>query len=292
MSIALSATFMMSCSNDEGTVSNEVANEPQVSSLEMQNLQLRITEIADSMRVVAPANQTRGFWKWLGAAFTDGISAMWGFTIAGPYGAAVAASTGSALVAAFLGEPEFSMVANMQTNEEIAEYNNKVLLLPTRFQRLTANDSIGFYHNAILKNIGSDKLRSANDANTVYAMAYTSAKTIAKEKGINIYFTTLNDIIFNNPNLRKLASNLPRIRNVQNVDELCLFFTNLYPEAEEEIAVIGTYFKGMEGIDENQRAIYTKSVLNTVNNAMIADSTKMKLNRCVIVGNASSILWK
>ncbi|MDE5949207.1 MAG: hypothetical protein K2G86_10630 [Prevotella sp.] len=62
VSIALATTTMFSCSNENEQEETASANIITNNATGTDYLQSRIAEISDSMQVITPVVQTRGFW--------------------------------------------------------------------------------------------------------------------------------------------------------------------------------------------------------------------------------------
>lgn len=277
VSIAL-ATTMFSCSNENEQEETASANVVTNTATGMDNLQSRIAEISDSMQVIAPAAQTRGFWKWLKVFNADAVGAILGTFYGGPIGTAIGAAGASAIAAA-------------QNDYDIYTEEDFTKLVDFNQLNISQADSVGLYHNLILLQLKNENLRSMPIDSVLYKVE-KCAKLVTKANKISINDTDIRLNTVDNTALILMKNSINRINEAQDSKELNAIFCELYPKHTKEINIIKEYIDGLSKIEESQRDQYTELVLKETNNADISDEMKSTVKSGVLVGNASSQLWK
>lgn len=277
VSIAL-ATTMFSCSNENEPEETASANVVTNTATGMDNLQSRIAEISDSMQVIAPAAQTRGFWKWLKVFNADAVGAILGTFYGGPIGTAIGAAGASAIAAA---QNDYG-ISTEEDFTEIVDFNQL---------NISQADSVGLYHNLILLQLKNENLRSMPIDSVLYKVE-RCAKLVTKANKISISDTDIRLNTVDNTALILMKNNINRINEAQDSKELNAIFCELYPKRTKEINIVKEYIDGLSKIEESQRDQFTELVLRETNNADISDEMKSTVKSGVLVGNASSQLWK
>lgn len=272
------ATTMFSCSNENEQEETASANVVTNTATGMDNLQSRIAEISDSMQVIAPAAQTRGFWKWLKVFYFDAAGAILGTFYGGPIGTAIGAAGASAIAAA-------------QNDYGISTEEDFTKLVDFNQINISQADSVGLYHNLILQQLKNENLRSMPIDSVLYKVE-KCAKLVTKANKISINDTDIRLNTVENAALVLMRNSINRINEAQDSKELNAIFCELYPKHTKELNIVKEYIDGLNKIEESQRSRYTELVLSETNNAKISDEMKSSVRNGVLVGNASSQLWK
>lgn len=277
VSIAL-ATTMFSCSNENEPEETASANVVTNTAIGMDNLQSRIAEISDSMQVIAPAAQTRGFWKWLKVFYADAAGAVLGTFYGGPIGTGIGAACASALCAA---QNDYT-IDNEKAFSELVDFKQI---------QISQADSVGLYHNLILQEINNEDFKSLS-IDSVQEKVAICAKAVTKANKISINDSDIIKNTTENTALNTIKNNISRINDAQDSKEMNAILCELFPKHTKELNIVKEYIDGLIKINESQRSKYTELVLTETEHANITDEMKSSVKSGILVGNASSQLWK
>lgn len=239
--------------------------------------------------VLTHGTVTRG---WLGRLFKSffmdaigGVFGSWG----GPVGASVGAASFSVL--AWTNEPVWSPNQIVMTEGSSAISNDLVIPLPRGEEELVEikDDSVGFYHNYMLQQIGSISSVTGLGLNNISVTLLGKIRNKISQREYNVLY---EDFMRPNKVFDKVQANLSSVNSAQSLSELSTTFGNIFPGQREEFNIIKNYIEGIQQIDENASNTYTQNVIELIDGSGISEVEKKNLYRGIVIGQASSRLWK
>lgn|GEM_PF-1650998 len=286
VSITLATITAFSCSNDETETANNDHSATEAKQIvNLQKLQNDMANLTKEWQTKQPLAITRSEKN---SNFTNNMTNSISITGADLAGAFIGANIGG--IGALVGGALASGVAYWERER----YGNKGFAFSTIVPNntiifkdkstATMIDSIGYYHNKILMNIGEKRLADA-EIEDIEELIINSAIEV-----------TGNTTDFNKPELRNnectifFIKNISRLNAAKTTDDFCKILSESNQISKEEINIIKTYIDGLATID-NTNGEYTKAVINTIDNSDINPETATSLKNSVLVGNASQKLW-
>lgn len=286
VSIALATITAFSCSNDETeTVNNEHSATEAKQMKNLQKLQNDMANLTKEWQTRQPLAITRSEQN---SNITNKMTNSISITGADLGGAFIGARFG--IAGAIIGGALASGVAYWE-REKYGDRgflfntiipNNNIIFEDKNTAKMI--DSIGYYHNKILMNIGEKRLAD---------VAIEDMEELIINSAIEV---TGNKTDFNKPELRNnkctkfFIKNISRLNAAKTTDDYCKILSESNQISKEEINIIKTYIDGLATID-NTNGEYTKAVINTIDNSDINPETATSLKNSVLVGNASQKLW-
>lgn len=147
----------------------------------------------------------------------------------------------------------------------------------------TMIDSIGYYHNLILQDIGVEKLKVA-DVNDIGVLITGS---MSKMFGNNAQDITTSRLM-NTELTNFILSYKEQLLNAKNAVEFCNIISKYGNVNEDELSVLQLYMQGKTNTSDSN---YTLKVLTSIETSELSDETKNRLRAGILVGNASEQLW-
>lgn len=286
VSIALATITAFSCSNDETETANNDHSATETKQIEnLQKLQNDMANLNKEWQTRQPLAITRSEQN---SNITNRMTNSISITGADLAGAFIGAHFGG--FGALVGGALASGVAYWERER----YGNKGFTFGTVVPNntiifedkstATMIDSIGYYHNKILMNIGEKRLAD---------VAIEDMEELIINSAIEVIGNTPD---FNKPELRNnectifFIKNISRLNAAKTTDEYCKILSESNQISKEEMNIIKTYIDGLATID-NTNGEYTRAVINTIDNSDINPETATSLKNSVLVGNASQKLW-
>lgn len=283
--------FLASCSND----TEEYANLTRIADTqeeELANLKTRIEELNEQWADKPEALSTRianSNQSSIAAATAKKARSIVGADLTG---AAIGAkfgpwwALGIAAAASAIAYIEITASNSTATVTPITmRSTTKQLVYAQDGETPTMMDSLGYYHNLILRKIGTSKLTTANLGN-IEALVEQSMEDIFGEKAKSMTDAGLKS----NDGYKFMKSHIAKLNNAQDVTTYCNILSGCESISQDELGVIEEYMLGLESND-NANGEYTIDVLNAVNSSALDAATKDRIKAGVVVGNASQKLW-
>lgn len=149
----------------------------------------------------------------------------------------------------------------------------------------TLADSIGFYHNQIIRKIGYEKLLKT-DIDDIYTLVITTARNLYGIRAESFPVNQLKEDM----RFKFLKNNMVKIVDIEDVDHFCSVMEENNVIKKEDMSVFKSYIKGLKVVD-NSNGLYSGDVLDYIEKSDINISTKENLKSGILVGNASQRLW-
>ena len=298
-----------SCSSSdsfENVDVNNVMSEESLQEDQLVSVQSQIESLNQEM--FTSSNETRGFWKFFTkivcTVFADAVGGLVGAGLSGgnPVVAASTAVSASGLVA-FANNDKLSFNAHVKTNKkkkngiidlgmnhDTLSINATLIPQESKYKQfVTINDSIGYYHNVVLKDLSLSLASNDIQVDTLISkVALTTSK---------YYQTPVNDILVALKNKRSFFDGLLYIKGTamekcNNLHDLVTLFKMQNKGLNKEFDVLEEFFKGLvnvEVVDNNGE--FMNRALIIVDKSSLDEITKNNLRNAFIVGNASYQLW-
>ena len=287
-SIILASMTMYSCSNDETETTTAKSVNENLQKKGLQELQSNIANLNKEWQDKRPIVLTRNeLTNQITETATNSIS-ITGADLAGAF---LGAYLGCGVPGAIIGGAAASAIAYWEretygysTKIEIDYYVPANSLIFKNNEIATKADSIGYYHNKILMNIGENKLTNAS-IDDIEGLVINSAIEIMG-----------NTIESNNKKLRNnictdfFKKKITRLNTAKTTEEFYDKISEVGKISKEKLEIIKTYMDGLNNID-NTNGEYSKAVERIIDDAEISTETATNLKNSVLVGNASQKLW-
>lgn len=285
--LMLFTLIFASCSNDGaiGTTGAEVASEESVQPSGLEDLRGKIVSVNDSLML--HGTMSRGWWnRFLRRIMADAVGAMFGNLYGGPAGAVIGAASFSVAAVAneyeANGQPDITqcIVRDVDLNA-----NNYIPYTPNESTR-NMLDSIGYYHNkAILEAYSQNKTISKDDLPKVLL------EEVKKDMPYASDISHIDTLAINTKYKRFIA--IDKQYKGENLFEYTKHLNKNYPRNKVEINIISDFVEGLACAKLQEcPSDYTEVVLKIIDESDIPAVTKQDLRNGVIVGYASSKLWK
>lgn len=305
-SFVLAFTSLTSCSNEDtmaiGTENKMELTQTDVDEITMLQNQI---EVYNSTHFEAQP-QTRGWiknlFKGLVTAFADAVGGIMGTGIGGVPGGIAGGALTSGVVGLYLFSDD---KIDLEPVGGFIPYKSPVKDYNTAFSNIVVsrdsiynyvntmqNDSIGYYHNAILYDIFNDttKLAKARKMTSDEFCSYLLDR-------VNEVYSINKEQVIANGCIEKSTIIADIIRNAFNqaqskeyiIDEL---YNKL--SLDKKISnLLLTYIEGaMASAEKGDNNDYLNEMLDLLNRANISPEVKGGISDGFIIGNASSRLWK
>lgn len=225
-----------SCSSSdsfENVDVNNVMSEESLQEDQLVSVQSQIESLNQEM--FTSSNETRGFWKFFTkivcTVFADAVGGLVGAGLSGgnPVVAASTAVSASGLVA-FANNDKLSFNAHVKTNKkkkngiidlgmnhDTLSINATLIPQESKYKQfVTLNDSIGYYHNVVLKDLSLSLASNDIQVDTLISkVALTTSK---------YYQTPVNDILVALKNKRSFFDGLLYIKGTA-MENVIIFMT-------------------------------------------------------------------
>ena len=285
LGVVLAALFAISCSNDEteciNTVSNESCTIEQEQQKGLAELKENIARLNQTWMLKAPATETRSPPRWRIVGKADMAGARIG-KYAGVWGAVIVGAAASAF-AIYITHPK-----SVATTVPAELYNGTTIIRLDESESPSQVDSIGYYHNKLLAEIGIENIIAA-DYDNIENIIIEGAEKLGMANGE----CTDISILKGNTDLQFIKNNMVQLNSTANAAEYCtLLRGNLKTISSAEMDVLQEYMSGLDAIDASQHPAYAQATVNIIGQSNLPQQTKEGLAGSVIVGNASSQLWR
>ncbi len=286
MSIVLTSVGFIACSNEEveATSTDNQVNEA-AQKAELKKLQSDIAKLNKEWLEKHPVALTRGEQDY---ESTDEIAKI-SITGADLAGAFIGSSFG--LHGAIIGGVAASVIASWEKEKYGScssiqmDYSDADDLVFNKGVSVETFDSIGYFHNKIIMNIGMENLLNASmDEIDELVLNSTIEVLGVQDEELSIEY------VRNNSCIAFFKENIGRLNKAETPEEFCNILTENKDISREEVDVIKTYMEGLSTID-NTNGAYTKEVLRTIDESKLEPSIATELKSGVLVGNASQKLW-
>lgn len=283
--------FMASCSNETEEIANLTRSE-NTQKEELENLRLCIARLNEQWEGKPKSLSTRianSGQSALAAATAKKARSIVGADLAGASAGAKFGpwwALGIAAAASAIAYIEITATNSTATVTPITMRNaTKQLVYVQDGETPTMIDSLGYYHNLVLRKIGTSKLTTAN-LNNIEALVEQGMENIFGEKTKSMTAAGLKS----NDGYKFMKSHIAKLNNAQDVTTYCNILSGCESISQDELGVIEEYMLGLESND-NANGEYTIDVLNAVNSSALDAATKDRIKAGVVVGNASQKLW-
>lgn len=283
--------FMASCSNETEEITSITRSE-NTQKEELENLRMSIARLNEQWEGKPKSLSTRianTTQSTIAVATTKLARSIVGADLAGASAGAKFGpwwALGIAAAASAIAYIEIATTNSTATVTPITMRNTtKRLVYVQEGETPTMIDSLGYYHNLILRKIGTSKLTTAN-LNNIEALVEQSMDDIFGEKAKSMTAAGLKS----NDGYKFMKSHIAKLNNTQNVTAYCDILSGCESISQDELGVLKEYMSGLESND-NSNGEYTVEVLNAVNSSGLDIATKNRIKAGVIVGNASQKLW-
>lgn len=283
--------FMASCSNETEEIANLTRSE-NTQKEELENLRLCIARLNEQWEGKPKSLSTRianSGQSALAAATAKKARSIVGADLAGASAGAKFGpwwALGIAAAASAIAYIEITATNSTATVTPITMRNaTKQLVYVQDGETPTMIDSLGYYHNLVLRKIGTSKLTTAN-LNNIEALVEQGMEDIFGEKAKSMTAAGLKS----NDGYKFMKSHIAKLNNAQDVTTYCNILSGCESISQDELGVIEEYMLGLESND-NANGEYTIDVLNAVNSSALDAATKDRIKAGVVVGNASQKLW-
>ena len=294
--LLLVAITMVSCSNSNEaemlgnkgqsvTLSNTSLSDSDVvalnelqSSIESYNFSNGFTKVA-TRSSEKQHHKRGGFWR----RFWQGIATAFADAVGGAIGGLPGATVTSGIVGAYTigGDVDFSFQVTV---------NN----MPARVVNIQNTDSIGFYHNAVLKRIFSDSatlnefclLNDDEKANYIINQL---------EQNNNFNISSNEEVESKSQAEITAAAIINAINQASSYDEFCNILNSTYQSNQSELAllkVLEEYMRGLSATDSQEEIDkYVDDMQYLVKESTLNQDLKSSLETSISVGKASDELW-
>lgn len=298
--LALASMAFVSCSNDE-TVNERMQQPIQEFSIHddgIEDVKLKISALNNQQ--FNQEQKTRGLFsvlkKFFCVVISDAVGGIVGTAICPGAGTVAGAVSASAYIASknvdnlHIGlATRVNDYASLKMNNDSLALNNVVIANDDT--ELTFADSIGYYHNAILKEMNEEGALPVNDeSNEIFENVLSEASKIT---GYQITSQDANELIKANEDFKKFVnSGIAELSMEDDFETYCNELCTVYPEKADEIYVLKEFFKGLSNIDITEDDTdYIQKVLKIIEDSDLEESMKQNLKNAVLIGNASYRLW-
>lgn len=289
LTLGIVLAIFASCSNivDDPVAQTPQQEEENKNSDELHRLQGQIVQLTDEWQKQEPIRLTRA---GIGDEYTMPEKVVTQLNV-----------TGADLLGAYIGSCfgpwwglAYGALASVVAYHEVKHSRFPMLgisgidsesLVLVNKKNPTALDSIGYYHNMIIKNIGEDNIEEASSAE-LEGLVVNSMKELF---GAEAEVVTVEKLRADSK-LQFVRSNAPALVKSKNIDEYCKIISNCNQISKAELNVFKEYLKGLSVVD-NSNANYSKAVTNAIDDSDLDPATKERLKGGIAVGNASQKLW-
>ena len=230
--------------------------------------------------------------KWLAVIAADGIGLLSG----GPGTSALFSGTAVAAILAKVDKVIYDVffynTNTIHTRTLDSTLTEKAVVVINSSNYTTAySDSIGYYHNVLIREILSDSTKahsfSTLTGNKLVAFVNNLSDSIGIFPILEIGNKPLMDSVY------QQAEDIVKIVDgAETKAELYLQLRNTGMLSSSEMNVIESYLDGLYNLNLSENdGSYTRGVLHVVDSSNVSSTIKEKLGNIMIVSNASSYLW-
>lgn len=199
----------------------------------------------------------------------------------GPWGAVIGAASASAI--AYATKHKYYKSVQFDVDWGIVKEQNVVF--PKNESTSTTLDSVGYYHNQIIRQIGEDKIMETDIENIENLVIETAQKLYGKDV-VSFSDKQLKE----DPDYRFLIKNMEQIVKTDNADAFYKIMEGAPGFNKGELDILKSYIQGLNVVD-NTNGAYSNEVLKYIDKTDLNTSTKESLKSGILVGNASNRLW-
>lgn len=170
------------------------------------------------------------------------------------------------------------------------ETNLDGLILADNTKKLTSIDSLGYYHNKII----NDSFTENNDANYWFSLDDKELVEKINAEVIKIVPQSLNNNDIKTDATIKFCNFIgTAMSESTNAQELLNKTKKEYVNLSNSIDILAQYVEGMEKVSTQEEwDKYSKDIVRIISNSNLNDKQKESLKAGIVVGYASSKLWK
>lgn len=300
---ALGVILCCSCSSDVYQETNPVASEEMAEKDQLASVQSQIESLNKEM--FHDNSQTRGLGRFFKKLFVvvlaDITGGMQGCILGGPGAGAATAIVSSGYAATinpdnikFLSPQKAKQTDTVKVVGMIPMNDSDIAispsLLPTnKNSQITKTDSIGYFHNLVLKELNTTLC--PNDY-VLDSLIVKVASTTCK-----YYDEPIDDVVGKLNQERTFFEKISdtenySTENCDDIHEIISVWKKQFPKQSDKFDVLETYFNGIANLDvEENNGEYMNRVLDVINKSSLEEDTKNELRNAFIVGNASYQLW-
>lgn len=296
--MAISIVFLTSCSNyDEDAGAIELNQLSTNDRKAFEELRLELAKLDQAYGFPSAQFLTRrSVWGWFkliaSTIVADAAGGLVGCGVGGVAGAVVVGASASALVACNQDCVEFQ---SRQKTRPLDYYQRKAIAMDSLLLgdtlTLTKSDSVGYYHNSVIFAL-HETMPELNTPTTTIARMIDSVATFQSIYTDNNTFLT--DSL--KGNLQKetndaLAEYLTKCANVGDYD--LMPSNSFWNNHEDEFDIIINFAENLASNQQNSLLYnYAVNCVQLVVTSSLTDSRKEALKSAMLIGFASSRLWK
>lgn len=287
--VAMVSVCMFSCSKvntEDETVTN--AESKTVNEVKLEELQLRIADLTekwsqDSTAILSRVDQseyisTSPVASSVSVVHAD-LTGAWIGSRFGWQGALIGGSLASAI--AYWEKKHDKDNSYMEIG--INEANDGIVVFDGSS---TMMDSIGYYHNLILNNIGEEKLSNADSLDLEGLVIKSAKELLGNRLNTSEFYGLKTDKAY-----LYLGSSMSKLNKASNTEAYCEMLCTDGGLDVSTVGVLKEYLKGIQVVN-NTNGKYTQLVLKNIEGANLDKGTEVSLKNAVLVGNASKKMWK
>lgn len=278
----LTFTMLFVSCTDENSLSTVKSfdSEVVVKADSLALLQAKVQSLNEKLYVNSPV--TRGwFSRLLHRVLADAVGGLFGNLAGGPAGAVVGAASFSALCASVATEDQFQKVGTQARMNEVNFAMCDLIPDDTSGEDM-ASDSLGYYHNAVLLDVYSEKVAISE----IPQILLEEVKDSFPNLGSVSYKDSLQIV----EAYDEFYSAESKYKGEDDLNSYSEHLSNCYPAQKGEIAVITEFLNGLNFAGKSSKE-YVNEVLGLVKQSGLSAETKRNLRNAIIVGNASNRLW-
>lgn len=302
-SFVLAFTFLTSCGNED-TIGTGTENNLELTQTDVYEVNMLQNQIANYNSTHFEAQpQTRGWiknlFKGLLTAFADAVGGVIGSGAGGVVGGVAGGTVASGLVGLYVfSDKEFNPEIKFGGfKAPVKDYNtvfsNLVVSRDSVSSYLSAmkNDSIGYYHNAILYDVFKDSTKLAKACE----MTDEEFGSYLLDRVDEVYHINKDQVIANGcveksiTIVNVIGKTFSQAQSKEYIiDEL----SNKLSIDKEIIDLLLTYIEGaMASAESGDNDKYLQDMLDILEKANLSPEVKGGIRDGFIIGNASSRLW-
>lgn len=285
--IALVMLCVSCSSGDSMSLPTTSATEITVKTDSLASLQANIAGLKGQMGLQSP--ETRG---WLSRLFrrilADAVGGLWGNFFGGAAGAVVGAASFSACCVAVEssnvnsgGAHDWVKINDKKLSEDS---DDDLLSLEDEDANASVMDSIGYYHNQVLRKVADKEVEISEYPKALLAEVrknYPNLGEVSSNDSVKIVSVSAD-----------FLKNEQEYEGGEDIDVYAEYLESRYSSKKGEIMVVKEFLDGLPSAESsNVSKEYVQQVLDLIDASSLSIDLKQSLRNGVLVGEASNRLW-